>query len=197
MCADWQTFDQEDKVPKLKQVVIGVLVAFTIIIGAIAACLGVAIFPNTLAEIAMATTPQARVSAYVQAINRGDEQAALDLWELPSRGSDSEFTPLGERRQKITHELLETRLAPGFMILDTEWWSTCCEPREVPYYFGNAGAVHMKVRLRDTQGHSLVYMFDLFARELPWNDDPRDWVIHDVYPLDQKPLYADWWHHPK
>ncbi len=177
--------------PKLKQVVIGILVAFIIIIGAIAACLGVVIFPNTLAEIATGTTPQARVSAFVQAIDRGDEQAALDLWE-------SESAQLGERRQKITRELLETKLAPGFMILDTEWWSMCCEPREIGYYFGDAGAVHMKVRLRDTQGHSLVYMFDLFARELPWNEDPRDWVIRDIYPSDQEPLFfSRQWNHPK
>jgi hypothetical protein len=185
-------------VPKLKQVVIGILIAFIVIIVAIGACVGRALFPNTLVEIATGTSPQARVCAYVQAIDRGDEQAALDLWELSDRLSDPESTPLGERRQKITRELLETRLAPGFMILDSEWWSTCCEPREIPYFIYSVGAVHMKVRLRDTQGHSLVYMFDLFARELPWNEDPRDWVIRDIYPSDQEPLFfSRQWNHPK
>ena len=71
-------------------------------------------------------TPQAKITAYLQAIQSGDRTAALDAWKLPSAGAIS-FAELTERRNQVTDELLSRHIT-GFTIFEPEWWSTCCEP---------------------------------------------------------------------
>ncbi|GAB4420625.1 MAG: hypothetical protein Fur0044_17600 [Anaerolineae bacterium] len=177
-----------------RKVSIGIIVFVTILASVgiyFGIMLGLAAYVNTLQEVIAGETPYDKLNTYVQSIIRGDEKAALDLWELPNwpEYPEAEYNSLRERRQQVTDELLGKGITPEFTILSTEWWLTCCEPRPTFYYSSGAGAVRMKVQFHDNQGLSVVYIFHIIAREIPWNDDPRDWVIRGVYPLDQEPLF--------
>ena len=73
-------------------------------------------------------TPQAKLETYVRAIANGNHETALDQWELPHLSNRAQLNALAARRRRITSDLLAAKLSPEFMILDIQWWSTCCEP---------------------------------------------------------------------
>ena len=145
-------------------------------------------------ERVMGESPEARVAEYVNALARGDERAALAVWKLPSSGLQGEYAGrLKERRQAISHELADRDLRPEFEILHTEWWGLCCEPQVVDDPRSASGA-RMTVHLFGKDGVALTYVFDVFALGGPyWDDDslrlPRRWVLRDVYPLGEEPLF--------
>ena len=129
------------------------------------------------------TTPQARVEAYLKAIAKGDERAALAMWPPNERlGPDYD-----ERRLAITEKLLALGDDLAYRILDAEWWSTCCEPHVVndPRL---AGFARIKTLINGE-----VYVFDVLATKGRgcWGMGGHrwGWRIVDIYPLFGKPLY--------
>jgi hypothetical protein len=140
-------------------------------------------------------TPRAKIAAYVQAILRGDEQAALDLWEPAHLANQEQAQALSERRRLVTRELCAARasLKPGFVILRTEWWGTCCEPT-VASDSRDAGGARVQVQFVDDRDRPVVYVFDVFVRDLPyWGAATgyayRRWVIRDIYRAEDEPYF--------
>ncbi len=150
--------------------------------------------PFYLREKVVGGTPQDKVGAYVQAIIQKDRSVAMKIWDLSDLSLDSDkYAALQERRKMITSELLQYGIQPTYLILRTEWWTTCCEP-SVTCDSHSAGGARMYVQFLDSQGQPLQYVFDVFTREQPYwgaamGYPPRHWVIRDIYPSDQQPLY--------
>ncbi len=137
--------------------------------------------------------PQARVAEFVRAIARSDESAAHRLWEIYEHSPDDVQSDLTDRRDAVLAELAAAGISPDYKILEVEWWTTCCEP-SVTCDVRNAGGARMRVQFLAQDGTPVLYMFDVFSREQPyWGDaagnPPRDWVIRDVYPYQQEPLF--------
>jgi hypothetical protein len=134
--------------------------------------------------------PHAQIGAFVQAIVRGERSTALELWEIEDTDTQSELV----RRQKsVISDLVAAGISPDYMILSVEWWTTCCEP-SVTCDSRNAGGARILVQFLDKKGEPILYTFDVFTREQPyWGSatgyPSRDWVIRDVYPYDQRPLF--------
>jgi len=146
-----------------------------------------------LLELPPRNHPQAKVEAFVQAINNHDPLSALKLWEIEAPAVADSFSPLHKRREEFISQLIEQGIQEEYLLLDIEWWTTCCEPRVINSY-RNAGGARMRVQLLDQMGNPLSVFFDVFTREQPyWGDaagNPRrDWVIRDVYPSNQNPLF--------
>jgi len=177
---------------------IGVLLIFLagIIIGA--SGLWLAIQNNTelryfLFEQATASLPQSKIAAFVQSIAQNDKTTALKLWEVYDDPTSEQQRALMERRENIISNLLSAKIEPEYMVLHVEWWTTCCEP-SVTCDSRNAGGARIMVQFLDKNGQPMLYTFDVFTRDQPyWGGaagyPPRDWVIRDVYPHGQKPLF--------
>ena len=147
--------------------------------------------PNAIREQLTGETPQAKITAYLQAILQHDRRAALDLWE-PEVSQPEQYEALRQRREQVTDELLAIGIT-DFTIFEPEWWTTCCEP-QVTCSSGNAGGARTRVQVLDDKGMPLLYTFDVFTREQPyWGDamgnPPRHWVIRDIYASGQEPLF--------
>lgn len=156
-----------------------------------------ALFCAPICERLSGEGAQAKVAAYVRAVARGDEGAAFAVWELPSREAYEGWrTALNERRQSVTGELIDAEIGSHFTILNVEWWRTCCEPGVIldPH---EAGGVRFRVKLWDRDGSPLVYIFDVFVRGVTYwgaaaGYPPRHWMLRDVYPPNQEPLFWRW-----
>ena len=134
--------------------------------------------------------PQAQVAAFIQAIVRGDRSAAVELWKIGDTYSQGEMV---RRRERVIDDLLAAGIRPDYLILDIEWWTTCCEP-SVTCNSRDAGGARLRVQFLDRKGLPILYTFDVFTREQPyWGGaagyPPRDWVLRDVYPHGQEPLF--------
>jgi hypothetical protein len=146
-------------------------------------------------EILTGRTPQARILAFLKAIRQGDREGALSQWQLPEwqEALPERYAELSRRREAVTEALLAVHLDGDMVILSTEWWTTCCEPH-VTCDASNAGGARVHVQVLDDTGAPDAYWFDVFAREQPyWGDamgNPlRCWVIRDVYPVHEEPLF--------
>ena len=148
----------------------------------------------TILERLHGATPETKVNAYIQAILREDEEAALTAWMLHERElPDGRGDALRDRRTQVTRELLAAGLHRDFTIEQIEWWTTCCEPG-VTEEIRNAGGARVHVRFLNGNGSPQDYVFDVFHRdEAYWGAamgyPPRRWVLYDVYPSDEDPLY--------
>jgi hypothetical protein len=155
----------------------------------------------TIQELIRGETPEARVAAYVQAIVRGDEEAALAAWEVRTEEApEGRSALLNERRQEVTRELLAAGLDPDYTILGIEWWSTCCEPG-VTDDPRNAGGARITVQFLGQDGWPLLYLFDVFNRGGSYwgaaaGYPPRSWALYDVYPQGDEPLFWRWVYEP-
>jgi hypothetical protein len=137
--------------------------------------------------------PQAEIKNFVQAIVRQDSASAVQLWEISDDSPLGSQSDLAKRREEVISTLISEGISPDYMILHVEWWTTCCEP-SVTCDSRNAGGARINVQFLDRNGNPTSYLFDVFTREQPyWGDaegnPPRDWVIRDVYPYEQKPLF--------
>jgi hypothetical protein len=151
---------------------------------------------NAARERVMGETPQAKITGYLKAIQRGDRSAALEAWEVGAP-QQQHYAALSQRREKVTDELLAPGIS-GWRVLEIEWWTTCCEPH-VTCSVRSAGGARIQVQVLDDDGNPLRYTFDVFAREQPyWGDamgNPvRRWVIRDVYAAGEEPLFWRWVH---
>lgn len=143
-----------------------------------------------LLERSTVNQPQAQVAEFAQAIAQGERRTAVALWEIESPEAQSE---LATRRETIVSDLIEAGVDPEYRILQVEWWTTCCEPT-VMCDSRSAGGARIAVQFLDENGQRLRYTFDVFAREQPyWGSaagyPPREWVIRDVYPVGEEPLF--------
>ena len=159
-------------------------------------CLGVWLCPlppgappwrAAIQELLMGETPQARVAAYVRGIVAGDEDAALAVWELPQSG------PLSQRRRDVTRQLMAAGISPRYLVLNVEWWRTCCEPGVI-HDPRDAGGARLSVQFLDNNGSPLIYVFDVFHRGGSYwgaaqGYPARSWALYDVYPQEQEPLF--------
>jgi len=147
-----------------------------------------------LREKIIGETPPAQVDVYVQAIIQGNRSVAANLWYLDDSAPDSaKYAALKDRRATVTDELLQHEIQSEYLILRTEWWTTCCEPG-VTCDSRSAGGARLSVQFLDSQGDPIAYVFDVFTQEQPYwgaamGYPPRHWVIRDIYPSDQEPLY--------
>ncbi len=148
----------------------------------------------TVQETLTGETPEARIATYVNAVRRGDERAALAAWELPTwELLEGHSEKLGERRVRVTRELIAAGIRPSYHIVHVQWWRTCCEPGITPDS-RSAGGARIDVQFADLNGEPLRYRFDLFTRGgAYWGAamgyPPRAWVLRDLYPADQQPLF--------
>jgi hypothetical protein len=160
--------------------------------------LGAAVlFPSLrlkLGERISGNNPEARVRQYVRAVLRGQEATALEAWELFCwQALEDRSEALAERRAAVTRELVHADLQGEFLILNTEWWRTCCEPGVISNPLG-AGGARVRVQFIDGHGLPISYIFDVFHRDGPyWGSamgyPTRHWVLRDIYPLGEEPLY--------
>jgi len=148
---------------------------------------------NPLIEKVIGETPEAKVSAYVEAIAKNNREQALDLWKLPEwQNSNFEgYNQLKERREKTTNNLLKAKTNSDFTVTHVEWWSTCCVSRVInDSNWANGARVH--VQLTDSNGVRHPYIFDVFVwkgRVEPGISSVRYWAIRDIYPENQEPLF--------
>ena len=181
----------------LKLVVILAALAGTGTLGVWSCNLFTCAFCSTVIERINGETAQAKVAGYVRTVARGDQRAALAVWELPGwEGRDGWQTALSDRRQKVTDELLTAGISSEFTIRNAEWWSTCCEPSPT-HNPREAGGARFHVRLLRHDGSPLCYVFDVFVRDgAYWGAaegyPPRQWALRDVYSLGQEPLFWRW-----
>jgi Flp pilus assembly protein CpaB len=169
---------------------LGFTVAMLVALAALGLCftLGAG---NRLIEQVTGQTPQARIAAYLEAIGKGDQQTALDLWS--PAGPDS--PELEARRRVVTAALLAYGPGLAYQVLDVEWWRTCCEPGVIEDA-SDAGGARVRVRLHGGNLPARVYVFDLLVPGGYWGEamgNPlRTWAIFDVYPEGQAPLVWTW-----
>ena len=125
---------------------------------------------------------------------RGDEEAALAVWELPSwELPDGRSTALAGRDQAVTHELPSSDLQDDFMIHRPERCNTCYEPGVICDSH-DAGGAGMPVQLLDQRGLPVTVIFDVFHPDGPyWSAAMRyplrHWVLRDVYARSEEPLF--------
>jgi hypothetical protein len=145
-------------------------------------------------EKTIGETPEAKIELYVQSISRGNKKEALDLWQFPDWWDSSfiGFKELRERREKITNELAKTNIHSDFTITGIEWWNTCCMP-SVTDNSNHANGARVYVQITDFDNNKLDYIFDVFVlsghREPGMESSIRHWIIRDVYPRNEKPLF--------
>jgi len=155
-----------------------------------------------LQERITGNTPEARIKTYVNAVLRGDEEAALAVWELPSwEPPNGQSVALAERRQAMTRELMAADLQDDFLLLRTEWWRTCCEPGVI-CDSRNAGGARVSVQFLNQQGLPVIYIFDVFHRYGSYwgaaaGYPTRHWALRDVYAQGQEPLFWRWIYEPE
>jgi len=146
-------------------------------------------------------TPQKRIDAFISSIRADRGRRAFTLWEIEGSASQESANPLKARRKQVIADLVGAGITNDTLILGTEWWTTCCEPhvtcREI-----EAGGARVSVQVLDKDGNPQLYIFDVFNREQPyWGGAEgyrrRDWVIRDVYPFEEEPLYWPFLFDPK
>jgi hypothetical protein len=167
-------------------------------LGALATWLALAL-PGTALRAAVVErlageTPQAKIDTYVQALRRGDSQAAAAAWELPDwELPEGRSALLAARREQATRDLMAAAIQRDYLLIHTEWWRTCCEPAPI-CDAREAGGARVTVQFLDRIGRPLSYTFDLFTRDgAYWGGamgyPPRRWALRDVYPAGQEPLF--------
>ncbi len=133
---------------------------------------------------------QAPITQFVQALARHESVTAMTLWEIAERNTQEAIT---QRRESVIADLGNAGIQPDVEILSVEWWSTCCDP-SVICDARDAGGARLRVQLLDKAGQPRSYVFDVFTREQPYwgaaaGYPAREWVLRDVYPYDEQPLF--------
>ncbi len=154
------------------------------------ACLGSQLncgYLNRIIEQATGQTPRQQVADLIHAIARGDRDAALASWTV----SDSAPDELLQRRKEVLEELFGYGPDIQHRILNTEWWTTCCDAG-VTQNPRNAGGAVVQVSIGSPTRNEKVYAFYLLVPGGYWGDaagNPvRTWKIVDIAPEDEPPL---------
>jgi|GEM_PF-1014934 len=147
---------------------------------------------HTAVEQALGETPQVKVEAYLDAVRQGNHGAALTAWPANEQwGAHYEA-----RRQQVTNELLALGSSLRYRVVKTEWWSNCCEPGPVSNP-ANAGVARMHIEIKNEQGYSQLYVFDVVTTQQYWGaagagNPVRSWLLRDVYPVSERPIAFPW-----
>jgi hypothetical protein len=155
----------------------------------------------TVVERLRGETPEAQVRAYVRAVLRDDEAAALEAWTLQDHElADGRSEALRERREQMTLHLIASRWDEEVRINHIEWWRTCCEPGVTDDPRG-AGGARVHVQFLDSEDSPHLFIFDVFHRDgAYWGAamgyPVRHWALYDVYPYDEEPLFWRFVHEP-
>lgn len=135
------------------------------------------------------------IRAMVNALSRGDENAARELWVIDDLNDSTRLTQLTERRQTVIDELIAADLDDEFHMLNVQWWTApCCEsgPGVTTTCF-NADGARVDVQLYNRAGLPFHYMFDIFDAPGAANwGQPGLWAIRDIYrlyPQREEPLF--------
>ena len=138
--------------------------------------------------------PEAKVTAYIQAVSNGDKEKALDFWNISeSYELNSEYQQrIKDRGERITKELIEKKIKSDFAITHIEWWSTCC----IPSVIENsrvAGKAKVYVQLTYLNNIKSVFIFNVIVpggyTGVLAGHSVRHWVISDIYSKDEKPVF--------
>jgi hypothetical protein len=144
-----------------------------------------------LLERALGKAPEAQVMRYLDAICRGDRQAALSRWPSPATPDSA----LEARRVSITDELLGYGPDLQYQMLAVEWWRTCCEPAVIDDP-GEAGGARIRVAIRRQGRPQTIYFFDLLVPGGYWGATAgapaHRWTLVDVYPEGAAPIAWPW-----
>lgn len=134
--------------------------------------------------------PEARVAAYLEATARGDETAALAVWQpwtccIPR-------PELEARRSDLTRELASVHAGKSQSIRMIEWWRTCCEPGIIKDPAG-AGRARIFVHAVDQEGRDHDLVFEVWVKDGAWWGDAggqtrRDWTLREVYRRGERSL---------
>lgn len=132
--------------------------------------------------------PDSRVAEFLGSTARGDEAAALAVWQTCCSAPPS----LEARRLGLTRELAAVGAGQQFRIEFTEWWRTCCEPGIIDDP-RNAGRARMFVTATDRAGATHELIFEVLTRDgAYWGDAAgyprRDWTLREVYPRGEQSL---------
>ncbi len=139
-------------------------------------------------------TPEARLAAYLDAVGQGDVEGAIETWHISGR--PGMYEQLAARREQVTRDLARRR--PTAVVERIEWWSTCCEPHVIDRR-DYATAARAVVRLTFANGAEERYILDVLAlNKMPLLDGlpARDWIVRDVHPPSEAPLYFTWPYRP-
>lgn len=158
-------------------------------------------FFSAFIEKALNEEPEKKITAYIGAVKQGNTNDALAIWELPDPEgwkTSEEFFLLENRRKNLTENFILNGIT-NFEILKVEWWSGFCCMTE-PYIVNDTrdgGYVRAYVKLfsdtTDKGDNEYVYIFVLSTRDDSFGAlasyPVRYWVIRDIYPSTQKPLF--------
>jgi hypothetical protein len=152
-----------------------------------------ACFINPFIEQATGETPEAKVSAYLEAIRQGDQVVAYDCWRPANERLGSEYEA---RRQAAIEAVSALGSGLSFRIQDVQWWSNCCEPGVINDP-GNAGFARLRVAVAGTGEDEVIHVFDVGVTGGPYYGEmmgcpTRHWEIIDAYPEGEEPLYWKW-----
>lgn len=170
---------------KKYKVVLGVILALILGVGFLFAYINGVFTP--LIEKIINESPEAKISAYVQAISKGDRETAFSLWEHPRLNIPSEYVILvKERKEKAFNNFINMKINPDFKIISTEWWSTCCTP-SITNNPKDAGRAVVKAEL-NINNEKRVYVFNVIVKGENYAGEAmgypvRHWEIGDVYLL--------------
>lgn len=142
---------------------------------------------NHLVEWATGQTPQQQIDDLLRTTARGDWDAAMASWSVNDSASDE----LLQRRKEVLGELFGYGPDIQHRILDTEWWTTCCDAG-VTQNPRNAGGAVVQVSIGSPTMNERVYVFYLLVPGGYWGDaagNPvRTWEIVDIAPEGEPPL---------
>lgn len=109
----------------------------------------------SLIERLSGNSPQTRIASFVEAVV-GDPSAAVQLWE-----TEPSAIELSRRPESVVAYLIAADIAPDYMILDIDWWTTCCEP-SVICNSREAGGSRITVQFMDRNRQPMLNTFDVF-----------------------------------
>jgi len=136
-------------------------------------------------------SPEAKISAYLQAISKGDRETAFSLWEQPAPNAPSEYVILvKERKEKAFDNFINMKINPDFKIISAEWWTTCCAP-SITDNPKEAGRAVVKAEL-NINNEKRVYVFNVIVKGENYAGEAmgypvRHWEIGDIYLSNDKP----------
>lgn len=175
---------------KKYKIIFGIIIALILGVGFLFAYINGVFTP--LIEKVINESPEAKISAYIQAINKGDRETAFNLWERPVLNAPSEYVILvKERKEKAFNNFVNMKINSDFKIISTEWWTTCCTPN-ITNNPKDAGRAVVKVEL-NINNEKRIYIFNMIVKGENYAGEAegypvRHWGIGDIYLLGDKPL---------
>jgi hypothetical protein len=139
-----------------------------------------------LGRRAAGQAPEAQVLAYLQAVARGDRQAALDHLRLPTQAGMA----AASRCRAITDELLAHGADLQYRVVEVEW-RPAASPAALADDGARAGIARVRVAIDRPGIAERIILFDVLASGGLAGEAGgavRGWAIVDVRRQDEGPL---------